>query len=123
MEKNLIFINLSNHPSSSWTEAQKLEAAGYGEIRDWPFPVIPPEIDSDAVEAMAESYLQKILELSGTAVVTIHLMGELTFCYKLINLLQENKVKVVASTTKRNVAEFENGVKQSSFIFQRFREY
>ena len=53
----------------------------------------------------------------------VHLMGEQTFCFALLNYVGVDKIPFYASTTERNVIELENGSKQSVFKFVRFRRY
>lgn len=42
-----MFINLSNHTSTRWSEAQKEAARQYGEIVDMPFSAVSPHISSE----------------------------------------------------------------------------
>lgn len=45
-----MLINFSNHSMKDWPENQIKEAERlFGEIIDFPFPMIPPEIDEDQV--------------------------------------------------------------------------
>ena len=37
-----MFINLTNHPSATWSEEQLKAARQYGEIVDLHFPIIEP---------------------------------------------------------------------------------
>lgn len=115
-----MLLNLSNHPSLNWSEAQKQAAAAkYGEIRDLPFPQIDPEWEAAQVRQLAEEYESEIRENNPTAV---HIMGEMTFCFKLITRLNAIGILCIASTTERIVMEKE-GVKTSTFKFVQFREY
>jgi hypothetical protein len=52
----------------------------------------------------------------------VHIMGEMTFTFALVNLLKEVGIKCIASTTKRNVEEID-GKHVSTFQFVQFREY
>ncbi|MGQ9848195.1 MAG: hypothetical protein ACUVQP_11950, partial [Bacteroidales bacterium] len=52
----------------------------------------------------------------------VHLMGEFTFVYNLVNLLKKKNIKVIVSTTDRIVEE-SDGKKIVTFQFVRFREY
>jgi len=121
-ENSSIFINLSNHPSSGWSEEQMEAANKYGKVQDLPFPDIKPSYDSKEVEEMAEQYLDKILKLGNPADITVHIMGEMVFTYKLVAKLKENGILCVASTTERITSE-KDGVKTSVFKFRKFREY
>lgn len=113
-----MLLNLSNHPSASWSPAQ-LAAAG-GKVADLAFPQVAPDGDEAYIESLANEYLNKILKMND--IKTVHIMGEMTFCYKLITKLKAHNIRCLASTTKRETVE-ENGVKISKFNFVRFREY
>ena len=113
-----MFLNLSNHPSASWSEPQ-LAACG-GKVVDLAFPQVAPDGDEAYIEQLANDYYNKINAMSN--IEAVHIMGEMTFCYKLITKLKAHNIRCVASTTKRETVE-ENGVKISKFNFVRFREY
>lgn len=117
-QSSSIFINLSNHPSTSWSESQ-LAAAG-GKVTDLSFPQIDPDGDEAYIEQLANEYYNKIKAIHG--VTAVHLMGEMNFTFALVTKLKAEGIKCVASTTKRETVE-ENGVKISKFNFVRFRSY
>lgn len=115
-----MLLNLSNHPSSAWLDNQKQTALDqYEEIIDWAFPQINPNWSADEIDQLAEEYEEKIKTINPVAV---HIMGEMTFCYNLINRLKQNGIACIASTTNRKTTE-KNGVKNSIFEFVRFRKY
>lgn len=119
-------INLSNHPSSTWSEFQIHTAqAQFGEIEDIPFPEINPEWDEDEIESLAESYLERVKVLVNDRVCTpvVHLMGEYTFCFSLAKKLKEEGVRVIVSTSKRQSVMNADGTKTIQFNFVRFRDY
>lgn len=118
-----MLINLSNHPFPLWKENQLNEAKEYGEIVDLPFPKIDASADESYIEELASEYFNKILALSEKQLATVHLMGEMTFCFALIRKLQQVGIECIASTSKRNVQEMESGQKQVTFEFVRFRRY
>jgi len=120
-----MLLNLSNHPSAAWPEGQRGAAIDqYGEIRDLPFPQIPPEADTDGVRRMVEDYEGRIRQLAAEYPgLTVHLMGELTFTHLLVNRLQEAGIPCVASTSERIVIQEAGGKKVSQFNFIRFRNY
>ena len=120
-----MFLNLSNHPSSIWSKEQiELAKSSFGEVVDMPFPHIAPLENTEGVVALAEQYCQKILQLKEEHKnLTVHLMGELSFCFALVKMLQNNDVKVVCSTTERIVIEEKEGLKTVRFQFYQFREY
>lgn len=113
-----MLLNLSNHPSTSWSESQ-LAAAG-GNVVDLAFPQVAPDGDEAYIEHLVNDYYNKIITFQG--ITAVHIMGEMTFCYKLITKLKAHNIRCLASTTKRETVE-ENGVKISKFNFVRFREY
>lgn len=119
-----MLINLTNHPSVRWSDKQKAAAKVYGEIVDMPFPVIDEAGDEKYIATLADEYLNKIVNLSDTQSVVVHLMGEQTFSYALIKRLREHGITCVASTTKRIVKEEVPGKKSEViFQFERFRAY
>ena len=113
-----MLLNLSNHPSASWSPAQ-LTACG-GKVIDLAFPQVNPDGDEAYIEQLANEYYNKIIEMKD--VTTVHLMGEMNFTFALVTKLKECGIRCLASTTKRETVE-ENGVKISKFNFVRFREY
>lgn len=119
-----MFINLSNHPSVNWSVEQKDTAERlYGEIIDLPFPVVDPAGDEAYIATLADEYYRQIMDLSGGMSVTVHLMGEMTLTFALVQRLQAEGITCVASTTKRETVEFPDGRKESVFNFVQFRKY
>lgn len=115
-----MLLNLSNHPSVNWPEEQiKAATEQYGSIKDLPFPQIDPSAASIDVEKLAEEYEHKIREINPTA---IHIMGEMTFTYKLVTRLKDIGIPCIASTTER-ITEVDNNIKTSVFKFIQFRPY
>ena len=115
-----MLLNLSNHPSSNWTEPQLAAAGGINQVIDLAFPQVAPDGDEAYIEQLANDYYNKIEAMPN--IQAVHIMGEMTFCYKLITKLKAHNIRCLASTTKRETVE-ENGVKISKFNFVRFREY
>lgn len=121
---NAMLINLSNHPFSSWSTKQRQAAEVYGECIDLPFPAINPSWDEEQIEKLSCEYFDKVIAMgSGHKQVTVHLMGELTFCFSLLRKLQRAGIRCVASCAQRNVEEAPDGVKRVIFAFENFREY
>ncbi len=118
-----MFINLSNHPSSKWTEAQTNAAKMYGEIVDLPFPSVDPAGTTDYIDNMANEYVQKVKEMADGNPTVVHVMGEMTLIFSIINKLHKEGIECVCSTTERIVEELENGEKKVVFNFVKFREY
>lgn len=119
-----VFINISNHPSEEWDEAQTTAAKEYGPIKDIAFPSIPTEADSDAIDKMAKAVIRDIFEeYDDTTDITVHVMGEMTLTFTLVSMLKACGIRCVASTTDRKVNELGKGQRISEFSFARFREY
>ena len=118
-----LLINLSNHPSTDWGARQREAAEMYGEIEDMTFPAIPPEAGEIEITDLAEEYVSRIEERAETRDVTVHIMGEMTFCYAVITRLQPLGIPCIASTTRRQITEAADGVKEVHFDFETFREY
>jgi hypothetical protein len=117
-----ILINLTNHPSEYWNERQKSAALEYGEIVDMPFPNIAPDGDEEYIRELSEEYCNKVTQYTQDCHVTVHLMGEFSFSFALLKLLQEHDISCIVSTTKRIVSESpEEGKKEVTFEFVRFR--
>ncbi|GAB1431037.1 hypothetical protein MASR2M18_18710 [Ignavibacteria bacterium] len=115
-----MLINLSNHPFAQWDKEQKDQANMlYGKTEDMQFPAVAPYADAEEIATLAHDYANKILTLSPAAV---HIMGENTFCFALISMLQRAGVICIASTTWRDSIETAEG-KISRFRFVRFRKY
>ncbi|MGK9475784.1 hypothetical protein [Melioribacter sp. OK-6-Me] len=121
-----MLINLSNHPFERWSENQKkIAESNFGKVIDIPFPEIPPESSLEYVTKLAEEYMTKIEDLinqNRPDYYAVHIMGELTFVYVIVNKLKEKNIPAVASTTKREVVDTPEG-KLSKFNFTRFRNY
>ena len=124
-----MLINISNHPSEKWSVLQQCAAnEQFGKVMDIPFPAISPlwnpQQVNQAVEEMFEFVLQKCEELKiDLHKLTIHLMGEMTFCFALVQQFRNKNIPCVASTTERKVLEEADGKKTVQFNFVRFRNY
>jgi hypothetical protein len=116
-----MLINLSNHPSERWSDVQKNAAIeSYGHIEDLSFPNIAPSLSAAELMQVVREYFEKVKEKAPKAV---HLMGEMTFTATLVQLLQQEGIQVIASTSERQVLEEEDGKKMVIFKFVQFREY
>ncbi len=120
-----MLLNLSNHPSEKWSREQRAAAIEqFGAIDDWAFPNIDPRVEEAEVERLAAVFFEKIKSwATDHPEPVVHLMGEMTFCYRLIRRLKRAHIKVVASTTERMAWEEADGKKTVIFIFVRFRAY
>lgn len=121
-----MLINLSNHPSSDWNKEQMDNALQqFGKVLDINFPAIDPEWEVEVVSKTALQYAKSCLEKLEQSVDSanaIHVMGELTFCFQFVRLMQQQGVTCLASTTQRKTENTLNG-KLSKFDFIRFRSY
>jgi len=122
---NKQFINLTNHPSSLWDEAQLQAATQYGECVDMPFPAVDPDGDEEYVDRLTDEYLQKIMEIANNeqSEVTVHLMGEMSFTVSLVEKLRNVDISCILSTSTRQSKDLGNGQKEITFNFVRFRKY
>jgi hypothetical protein len=113
-----VFVNLSNHPSTQWTDAQRGAALALaGEIGDLPFPEVPP--DAPDVGYLVAPLLADIpAEATHTMV-----MGEHTLTVALVRALQARGIVCVAATSRRDVRVDSSGLKTVRFEFVAFREY
>ena len=117
-----MFINLTNHPSEKWSEEQFNAAHQYGEIVDLSFPIIEPSFTKDDIMFLVREFTETIFGLmEGNTVV--HVMGEMTFTYNIVNVLKGTGITCLASTTERNTIMMPDGKKISEFKFVQFREY
>lgn len=119
-----MLINLSNHPSDKWSEAQTAAAnEQFGEIVDLPFPQIEPDATKADITKIAQHYLIRVDQLGEPMTTSIHIGGEMTLTYALVNLLQNLGYRCYASTSRRESIEIEPGKKTVIFQFVAFREY
>lgn len=119
-----LFVNISNHPSQEWGEAQKSAARELGrQIADIPFPPVPPLATHGDILALAQSVADQLQALAAGSPVVAHVMGELTLSYALVSLLKSRGVRCVASTSERIVEILPDGRKAAAFRFAAFREY
>lgn len=117
-----MFINLTNHPSEKWSEEQLKAAQSYGKVVDLSFPIIEPTFTKEDVMFLVKECTETILGLKDGYTV-VHVMGEMTFTYNLVNSLKDAGITCLASTTERNTVMTPDGKKISEFKFVKFREY
>jgi hypothetical protein len=122
-----MLLNFSNHPSSKWGEKQTQTAIEkYNEIKDIPFPNVPPSASSEDLKILANQYVQQFRTLAKATEnqpFAVHIMGEMTLIFRIISLLKRSKITCVASTSERNTIENPDGSKTIQFDFIQFREY
>lgn len=118
------FLNISNHPSSLWSEKQKKAAENFGPIIDISFPDVNPSASEEEINAMAEELFTKAMKFSPSAVMC---QGEFTLSYCLISMFLRHEIKCLAACTERRTVEVpqEDGtiIKTSLYDFVKFREY
>lgn len=119
-----MLINLSNHPSARWSDIQ-LRAAieQFGEVIDLPFPEVQPACDENQIASLADEYVERVAEIADASVAAVHVMGEMTLTYSIVNKLKSLNYSCVASTTERVVEQTSPSTKESTFRFVRFRNY
>lgn len=115
-------VNLTNHPSNTWPQAQRAAAETYGTVVDWPFPAVNPDSTEQEISDTASKLVQEIVAHYGTE-CTVHLMGEFTMTAALLHHFQQRGIVCVASTTERIFSETEPGKKVVEFKFVKFRKY
>jgi CRISPR-associated protein Csx16 len=114
-----VFVNISNHPLSNWSEKQKEAALHFaGNIAELPFLSIHPEMGTEEIEKIADDFLKKLPENTTHAMV----MGEFVLTHILVKKLQRQGIVCLAATTERRTTE-NAGVKTSVFDFVTFRPY
>lgn len=118
-----MLINLSNHPSADWNETQLAAAGKFGEIRDLPFPQIDPTLSPKQINELAAQYLLQVQTIASPQEAVVHIMGELTFCVVLVDMLKGAGYICLASTAERKVKDLGDGKKEVTFDFVQFREY
>ena len=118
-----LFLNLSNHPSSLWDEDQLAEAKKLGEIVDMEFPVVNPCATTMELDEVAQKLVDDIRKLAGENNITVHVMGEMSLTYKVVQRLISWGIRCVCSTTQRIVTEDADGRKVTEFHFEQFRDY
>lgn len=120
-----MFVNISNHHSSKWSEEQRRAAMELGgEIVDIPFPNVPPAAGEGDLMDLSDALISKIKTLEECEdVVVVHVMGEAGLTYRVVNdIYLDFKITCVYSTTERIVEE-KDGQKISTFKFVKFRSY
>lgn len=116
-------INLSNHPLQSWSDEQLCAARKqFAEIIDYPFPAVNPHLDSEQLYPMAGTLVYELKEKYPAEQFALHIMGEQTMSFLLIQLLMTAGYRCLSSTSDRLV-DVKEGHKIVRFQFQRFRDY
>ena len=125
-----LFINVSNHPSSTWSESQRNAALkGGATIVDMPFPAVPPTATRNDIRDMGYQLINRIdstiVSCGGSeSTTTITIVGEFSltiFVVVKLRLLLPG-LKVVVATSERNTVINEDGSKTIRFEFVQFRQ-
>jgi hypothetical protein len=127
------FINVSNHPSAKWSQAQLAAARGDGQrhgdgmlnrqIVDIPFPNVPADASHQEVLVIAEALYEQIRKEHSSAYDRVLIQGEMGVVYLVVDALRKINWDVVHATTERKVTENADGSKTVTFEFVRFRSY
>lgn len=92
------------------------------EIKDLPFPAVPPEADTDDINALADELIARLTtELPGATHAMVQ--GEFTLAHALVRRLQQMGIVCLAATTRREIVEQSVDTKTTRFYFVRFRRY
>lgn len=118
-----MFINISNHPSSKWPEAQKAAAEALGgQIVDIAFPAVSATATTQEVSDLAGDVDGQVAN-GDVAMV----QGEFTLTYALVMRLRSRGVRVVAGCSAREAVEVVNAdgsvTKTAQFVFKCFRDF
>lgn len=119
-----MFINCTNHSVANWGEKQKEEAGRWGEVVDYPFPIVKAQSDEEEIKNIADKVVNDIADKNPDIVLC---QGEFTLTYAIVNQLKRRGIKVVAACSERRTNEqlLKDGItkKESYYEFVRFREY
>ena len=120
----MAFVNYSNHTSSAWSSEQLAAAREYGDIIDIQFTQVNAEASEEDIQQMAEESMVQIMSYNPTAVLV---QGEFTLTYRVVTMLLEKGIKVLAACAERRTEEWTepdgSHVKKAVFRFVKFREY
>lgn len=123
-EHAAVFLNLTNHASADWSNAQREAAEAYGRIVDRPFPNVSPQASATDIGALAEAVADRAATLHPRAVLC---QGEFTCCFAIVRRLLARGIPVCAATSERQAQEIvtPDGSmrKVSAFRFVQFRFY
>ncbi|HQP38108.1 MAG TPA: TM1812 family CRISPR-associated protein, partial [Polyangiaceae bacterium] len=96
------FLNLSNHPLETWSEAQlrAARALKFGEPRDLDggMPIVPPEASTEEVARLASHLADRAVELHAAGA---HVAGDFSLTHALVLELQARAIRCYAATTSR----------------------
>lgn len=117
-----IFVNLSNLHTNKWPEDRlngAKELVDNGEIVNVAFPILAADASKEEVYAKADDAVKKVLSYNPD---TVFCQGEFSLCFRIVELLKENGIKVVTVCNERIIYE-QHGRQMSAFKFVQFREF
>ena len=123
---HMSFINVSNHMSSKWSEAQLNAALSYGNIVDVQFPSVSPSATHEDIIELAEKLTNDVYDLAPDIVM---IQGEMTLVFAVVTMLKSKGIRCVAACSRRRSDEevqklAASGLtKEGMFEFMGFREY
>ena len=136
-KRTKVFVNLSNHPSSTWAK-EMVEAVydlGFDKIQDLDggMPPVDPFAETDDVVHRARMIYSQVCSQLMVSVsekqnvfAGAHVAGEGALTYTLIEILHEMGIPCYVATTQRvsveNVQEDGSVKKESVFKFNKWRK-
>lgn len=125
-----VFINYSNHPYSTWSAEQRAAAsADYSKVIDRAFPHIDPKMSINKMGDLLGSEIDALIDLinehtiEGEDYCPVHIMGEQSFCYNVVEALHGEGIRCYVSTSERISEDKGDGQKITTFKFCQFRPY
>ena len=118
-----LLLNLSNHPYSEWLDSQRQAAEAFGPCQDLPFPKVGPDADEAQMATLVDQYTKQVMTYAKNHQVTVHLMGEMCFTYRMVKRLTSLGIRCICSTSYRMVRAEGCGKRYVEFHFNQFRDY
>ena len=128
--KKKLFINVSNHPSSTWSVEQKQAALKGGRMLvDIPFPNVPPTATRNEIRDMGYQLIHTLDDVianngGSESTTTITIVGEFSltiFVVVKLRILLPG-LTIVVATSERNTVINDDGSKTIRFEFVQFRQ-
>lgn len=128
--KKKLFINVSNHPSSTWSVEQKQAALKGGRcLIDIPFPNVSPTATRKDIRDMGYELISTIDDTianygGSESTATITIVGEFSLTIFVVTKLRIllPGLTIVVATSERNTVINEDGSKTIRFEFVQFRQ-
>ena len=118
-----VLINLSNHPSSKWSDLQIKAAGLYGQtIIDIEFPKIKINSNRGKIIKSIIAEIEDVIE-KHKVLATVHIMGEMVLTYQLVNELKKRGIMCISSFSERISKEIGENKKTSEFNFEYFIDF